>query len=117
MEDANKKNYTLTIVDIPKYVYRFFMKCGLDDYLTRGVVSWDVPVNDITILGNHHFKIKTSLSIGIHINFYSIEEEINDYASGKNMKDNYYHLPHNKSLTDELYHDYKEWKKKHPNGV
>lgn len=92
MENAEKHNYTLTIVDVPKYIVRFFRNCGLDDYLTRGRASWDVLTNDITILGSHHYKIESSLDVGQHVSFYKIKQEIDDYISGGPMLEEYYHI-------------------------
>lgn len=91
-EYAEKTDNTITIVDVPKWVVKFFRNSGLEDYLTKGTVSWDVPCNDITILGMHHFAIKSSLDVGTHISFYKIKEEIDDYCKGI-YKEGYYTLP------------------------
>lgn len=91
-EYAEKMDYDITIVDVPKWVVKFFRNCGLEDYLTKGTVECDVQTYDITILGMHHFAIKNSLNVGTHINFYKIKEEIDDYCKGI-CKEDYYTLP------------------------
>lgn len=114
-EYAEKTDNTITIVDVPKWVVKFFRNCGLEDYLTEGIVSWDVQTYDITILGNHHSAIKSSPNEGTHINFYKIKEEIDDYCKGI-CKEDYYTLPkeHNK-LLEEKYLDYRRWRQQ--NGL
>lgn len=102
-EYAEKNDNTITIVNVPKWVVKFFRDCGLEDYLTKGTVAWDVPTNDITILGNHHFAIKNSINVGTQISFYKIKEEIDDYCKGI-CKEDYYTLPKESDLR-ELLHD------------
>ena len=91
-EYAEKTDNTITIDNVPKWVVKFFRDCGLEDYLTRGIISWDTECDDITILGNHHFAIKNTIVEGTHINFYKIKEEINDYCKGI-CREEYYTLP------------------------